>query len=159
MNCELRSRNRFFAVLPSDNTRGFAATAIVDFISFFGISPKDSLSLLKNQSTIAQQANRSLIVTNEENRPRLPGHFLDLSQTLSLKSRIANCQNLIHEQNLGVQMGRHSKCQPNIHAAGVMLDRSVQEFLYFGESNDCIKFPTDLCAAHAKNGTIEKDVV
>ena len=38
-------------------------------------------------------------------------------------------QNLVYQQDLGLQMGSHGKGQAHVHAAGVVLDRRVYELL------------------------------
>src|SRR5260370_31476935 len=158
MNRELLSRNRPVSVLQSDDPFKLAATPVIYLIGFYDISPENSLSLIENQGATGQKANRCLIVSDEQHGPRLPRHLLDLPQALPLESRIPHGENLIHKQKLRFQMGRHSKRQSNIHPTGVMLDWSVKEFLHFRESNDGVKLPTDLGAAHAQKSTVEKDI-
>src|SRR6266403_285085 len=50
------------------------------------------------------------------------------------------------------------KSQPNIHAAGIVLHRCIDELLDFSESYDFIKLTNDFCPSHPQNGAIQVDV-
>src|SRR5713226_6989986 len=55
-------------------------------------------------------------------------------------------------------MSGHGKSQPDIHSAGVMLDRGIKEFLDLGKRNDLIETRNNLCSAHPQQGAVEEDI-
>ena len=56
-------------------------------------------------------------------------------------------------------MRRHREGKPHIHAAGVALDRRVEELLHLGEGHDLVEFSSNLAPGHAEDGAVEKDVL
>src|SRR5262249_35458903 len=83
----------------------------------------------------------------------------DPFQALLLERRVAHRQDLVDEQDLGVEVGGDGEGQPNIHAAGVALGGGVEEFLDLGESDDVVELAVDLAARHAANGAVEVDIL
>ena len=89
----------------------------------------------------------------------LLGGLAHLGQTLFLELHVADGQDLVHDHDLAVQMGSDAESQLDVHAAGVALDRGVDEVPDLGELDDLFHFGVDLGAGHAQNGTIEVDVL
>ena len=56
-------------------------------------------------------------------------------------------------------MRRHREGKPHIHAAGIALDRRVEELLHPREGDDLVELASDLGAAHAEDGAVEIDVL
>ena len=87
------------------------------------------------------------------------GYFLHLAQTLLLELRIADGEHLVDDQDFRLQMRRHREGEPHLHAAGIALDRRVDELLDPGEVDDLVELSPDLGAAHAEDGAVEIDVL
>src|ERR1035438_9025403 len=47
------------------------------------------------------------------------------------------------QENFSIQVRRYSKCQSQVHSAGVALNRNVEKFLDFRKSNNLIKAAND----------------
>ncbi len=86
------------------------------------------------------------------------GHVAHLAQALFLERGVADGQHLVDDQNLRLQMRRHGKRQPHVHAAGIALDLRIEEFFDFREGHDLVEPPGDIAPAHAENGAVEIDV-
>src|SRR5438874_2410013 len=97
-------------------------------------------------------------MADEQDRATVLGDVLHFPDAFLLKLRVADSQHLIDDQDLRFQMRRDSKCQANIHAAGVAFHWSVDELVYFSESHDIVEFPANLGAVHSEDGTVEKNV-
>ena len=70
--------------------------------------------------------NADHIMTHEEDRAPLPARdVLHLADGFLLELGIADGQNLIYNQNLGLQMGCNGKAKANGHTRGIALDRGV----------------------------------
>jgi hypothetical protein len=79
--------------------------------------------------------------------PALPLPHCHLSQALLLKRRIPYRQHpslrsgqaLVHQQDLRLQVGSHSKGQAHVHATGIALHRRVNELLHTGKVHDLVE--------------------
>jgi len=76
-----------------------------------------------------------------------------------LKSLIANGERLVHDQNVRVDDSLHGERQPQHHAAGVRLDRLVNEFADLGERLDLGKLVPNLLARESKHGAVHLHVL
>src|SRR5258708_4882482 len=56
-------------------------------------------------------------------------------------------------------MGCDGEREPNVHAAGIALDRRIEELLDLGEIDDLVELLVDFVPAHAQDGAVEKDIL
>jgi hypothetical protein len=82
-----------------------------------------------------------------------------LSEALALEGRVADRENLVHDQDLRLQVRRHGEREPQLHPARVALDRRVDEALDVGERDDLVELPLDLLALHPEDRAVEEDVL
>ena len=113
---------------------------------------------LKQNGPGAKPLDRGQIVAHEQHGPPQSGNVFHLAQTLFLKLDISDCQNLVHQKNVWLEMGGHSESQPDIHSTGIVLHRSVEKFLHFGEVDDLIKFAIDFRPGHTEDGAVKIDI-
>src|SRR5262249_2225816 len=73
------------------------------------------------------------------------------------KVGVAHSEDLIYQQYLRLQMGRDGEGQAHVHAAGVVLDRGVEELFDLGEGDDLVKLALDRGPRHAAAGAVEED--
>ena len=106
-----------------------------------------------------QPKDRAHVVADEDDGAALSCHVLHLAQALLLELGVAHRQHLIHEQNLRLQVRRHRESQADLHAAGVALDRGIDELLDTREVHDLVELGGDLPAAHPENRAVEVDVL
>src|SRR5512147_787945 len=85
--------------------------------------------------------------------------FTHFSQALLLKSRIADCQNLVDNQNLRLEMGRYSKSQAHIHTGRIPLYRRIQELGDLCEIHNLIELPLDFRSLHPKDCAVQINVL
>ena len=78
------------------------------------------------------------------------GHLAHLAQAFLLKLGVADRQHLVDDQDLRLQMRRDREGEPHIHAAGIALDRRVEELLDLGEGDDLVELASDLGAASCR---------
>ncbi len=86
------------------------------------------------------------------------GHFSHLSQAFSLELRVSHRQHFVHNKNLRLQMRGDGEGQADVHAAGVALDRGVEELFDLGKGDDFVELAGDLGAAHAEDCAVHEDV-
>ena len=58
----------------------------------------------------------------------------------------------------GFEVRRDSKGEPDVHAAGVPLDRRIEKLLHLGEFDNLVELRQDLLFLHSKDGSVEENV-
>ena len=96
---------------------------------------------------------------HEQNGSAGLADFVHFSQTLLLKRRVADRENLIDHENLRFEMRRHGEREADVHAARIAFDGRVDERADTGEIDDVVELALDLVAAHPENGAVEVDVL
>ena len=96
---------------------------------------------------------------HEDDGPARLAVLLHPPERSPLELRIADREHLVHEQDLGLEMGGDGEREPHVHAARVALDGRVHELPDAGEVHDLRHLPRDLATAHAEDGAIEIDVL
>ena len=94
---------------------------------------------LEPQRAPAQRLDRDQVVTHEQHGAVLPRHIADLAEAFLLERRIADRQDLVDEQDLGLEMRGNGEGQPKIHPARVALHRRVDESFDLGEVDDLVE--------------------
>src|SRR5258705_4989527 len=85
--------------------------------------------------------------------------ILHLVQAFALERHVPYRQNLVHDQNLGLEVSRYRERQADVHATRVVFDRSVDELLDLGEGDDLVQVALDLGLAHTEKGATQEDVL
>src|ERR1019366_8675527 len=98
-------------------------------------------------------------MADERDRPSTLAKAPHLSEALPLEGGIADCENLVDDQDFGVKVGGHRKSQADIHAGGVALDGRVEKLFNSRELDDLVEFADDLGAGHAQDSTVKEDVL
>ena len=114
---------------------------------------------LQEDATGAEVLHRRHVVADEEDRPALLGHVLDLAQALLLEPDVADGQHLVDDQDLGLEVGGHREGQPHVHPAGIVLDRGIEEPLDLGEGDDLVELAVDLRLLHPQDRPVQVDVL
>ena len=65
-------------------------------------------------------------------------------EALPLELGVADGEDLVDDQDLGLEVRGDREREPHVHAAGVALDRRVEELLDAGEVDDCVESCGDL---------------
>src|SRR5262249_45893231 len=78
------------------------------------------LAVRKVNYSPAQRLHSTHIVADEQHSPPLAGHVFHFRQALFLETSVTDCQNLVYQQDVSLQMRRNSERQSHIHARRVM---------------------------------------
>ena len=114
---------------------------------------------VQDEPGLAQAGDRTHVVAHEDDGPPLLRDVPHLAQAFLLKRRVPHGQDLVHQDDLRLEMGGDGEGQAQIHAGGVVLDRRVQEALDLGEADDLVEFLLDLGFSHPEDGAVQKDVL
>src|ERR1700722_7095244 len=97
-------------------------------------------------------------MTNKQNRSTFAYNALHFPDALPLEIYIANGKNLVDNEDLGLEMCCHGKCEPYIHAGGQMLDRGIKELFDLSEGNNLVKLLADFALSHTQYGAIQVNI-
>src|SRR5205085_11089183 len=119
------------------------------FCRFIRRTVELDLSQAENDATPAQSIDSRHVVAHKNDGAPLLRDIAHLSQALLLKGNVPYRKHFVNKQNLRLEVCCHCKRQANIHAAGIALDRSINEFLNLSESDDLVELTPDLSLPHA----------
>ena len=114
---------------------------------------------VEQDARVAELCRDVEVVADEDHRPAGSGHLADLAETFLLEPDIANGEDLVDDQDLGLEVRRHGEGHPHVHADRVVLDRRVDEALELGEGDDLVDLAADLASGHAEDGAVQVDVL
>ena len=116
-------------------------------------------ALIQHDGFFGQAQDGRHVVADKEHRAAFLGHIAHLAQALALEFGVPNGQDFIDHQDFGLQVGCHGKSQPQIHPAGIVFDRGIDELLYFGKGDHLIEFALDLTLFHPQDRPVEISVL
>ncbi len=95
-------------------------------------------------------------VRHEQQRLAALLKIANARQALGLESDIADSQNFVNQQDVGINLHGHGEPEPDIHAAGIVLDGHVQKFPDTGEFHNPVKSLQDRCPGIPRIARSEK---
>ncbi|MEZ5320834.1 MAG: hypothetical protein R2698_01900 [Microthrixaceae bacterium] len=100
-------------------------------------------------------------VGDHDDRRSLLAQLVEVVEALALELLVADRDHLVDDEDLGLHVHRHREAQPHVHAAGVHLDRRVDELLDLvaRERDDLVELRVDLLAGHAEDRRVEVHVL
>lgn len=115
--------------------------------------------LVDPDRAVAALAHLRQRVGDEEHRlPRLP-ELLDPHVALPLEPLVAHGERLVHQEDVGLDVGRGREREPRRHAGGVRPDRRVDELLDLGPFDDPGHAPFHLRARASEERSLEHHVL
>jgi hypothetical protein len=106
-----------------------------------------------------ERTNRRHVVTDEQHRLAGVRDFVHLSQATPLEFGVADGQHFVDDQNLGIEMRCDGEGETDLHAAGVTLDRRIDEPVDAGEFDDLVVAPRHLAVRHSQDRPVEEHVL
>ena len=83
----------------------------------------------------------------------------ELVEALLLEGRVPDGEDLVDEQDVGVDLDHHGERQPDEHAGRVVLDLQLGEVVELGEVDDPVVASLGLPAGQAQHGGVDHHVV
>jgi len=107
---------------------------------------------------VAETAHLVHLVTDKDDGAAFAGDIAHFAETFFLEIDVADGEHFIDEEDFGLEMGGDGEGQADVHAGGVVLDGSVDEFFELGEGYDFVEFAGDFATAHAEDSPTQKRV-
>jgi len=116
-------------------------------------------AIVHGENFLTEICDGGHIMAYKKNRPAMAGDILHFAQAFFLEFRVSDGQNLVHDQNLGLQMRRDGEREPHIHPGAIPLHRRVDIPRTAGELDNLIELPRNLGLPHAQDRAVQKDVL
>ena len=124
-----------------------------------GGAEEGEAALMEDDGFGAEIGDGGHLVADEEDRAAaIFGDIVHFAEALFLELGIADGEDFIDNEDIGIEVSGHGEGEADIHAAGVAFDRGIEEFFDFGELDDFGEFGFNFGARHAEDGAIEEDV-
>ena len=119
----------------------------------------DLLAGREEDRPLAQPLDRLRVVRDEQDRAALVLERRDDAEALALEVLVADREDLVEEQHVGLQERGDREPEPHRHPARVRADRPVDRVLDLGERDDLVEALADLGAAQALDRPVQVDVL
>ena len=96
-------------------------------------------AVVQPQRLVAEALDEAERVGDEQDRLAAPPELGELVEALVREALVADGEHLVDEQHVGIDVDRHGKAEPHVHARRVGLDRRVDELLELGELDDLVE--------------------
>ncbi len=93
-------------------------------------------AVVQPHRAIAESLHVAGGVRHEENGDSAGAQFVNLAHAALAEVNVADGEGFVHQQNLGIEMDGDREGEPHDHAAGIGLDRLVDEVADLGEVGD-----------------------
>src|SRR5262245_39531797 len=98
-------------------------------------------------------------MADDDHRATLLGGTFHHLEAPFAKLGVANCKDLINDQNLRLQIRGYCKSQSYPHSRRIEVHRSVDECFASSQVQNLIELPVDLGPLHPKDCTVQIDVL
>jgi len=93
---------------------------------------------------LADRLDRLEVVGDEHHGGALGQHRPHAVETLLLEGGVADGQDLVDQQDVGLRLDHHRECETDEHARRIVLELQVDELLELGEVEHCVQTMTRL---------------
>jgi hypothetical protein len=124
-----------------------------------GLADHPHVAALDEQRAVAEAPHGAHVVRDEDDRPPFFADAVEDVEALLLERGVADREDLVDEEHVGVDLDHHAEREPDLHARAVVLELEVGELLELGEGDDVVDAPARLTRREAEHDAVEDDVV
>ena len=96
---------------------------------------------------------------HDQDRLAVVLELADPLHALGLERLVADGDDLVDQQDVGIHVDRDGEAEADVHARGVVADRVVDEVFDTGEGNDVVELAVDLPGGEPEDRPVEVDVL
>ena len=119
---------------------------------------REGAALVQPERFVAKALDQVERMRDEEDGLAAAAEFRELVEAFVREALVADREDLVDQQDVGVHVDRHREAQAHVHAGRVRLDRGIDEFPQLGEIDDLIEAFLDLALAEAEHDAVDEDV-
>ena len=119
----------------------------------------DLLAAGEQDRALAEPLDRLRVVGDEEDRAALALERRDDAEALALEVLVADREDLVEEEHVGLEERGDREPEPHRHSARVRADRTVDRVLDLGERDDLVEALADLGPPQALDRAVQVDVL
>ena len=117
------------------------------------------LAVVEHDRLVADPPDQVDGVGHEHDRAALGLELLHALDALALEALVADGEDLVDEQDLGIDVDGDGEAEAHEHAARVVLDLLVDEGLELGERHDRVEVAVGLLLGQAEDRGVQVDVL
>src|SRR5688500_4399931 len=117
------------------------------------------LSARKDHTALAKAGARSHLVAYEQYRSPAFADAFHLIEAFDLELRIDNRKHFVNDKYLRLEKSGYRKCQSQLHAAAVMLQRCIDELFHACKINDLVKLQSYRSLFHPQQRAVEENIL
>lgn len=114
---------------------------------------------VENDSLVAEIRDRRQVMRHERNRDARSLELLHALHALLLERHVANAQDLVDDQGIGIEVGGDCEPESGVHSRRVALDGRINERAHLRELDNLVNPPRDLVSLHAHDRPLQEDVL
>jgi hypothetical protein len=108
---------------------------------------------------VAEALDRTHVMSDEHDRPSLLFQPRELVEALLLKGGVPDREDLVDQDDLGLDLDRDGEGEPDLHTRGVVLQLQVHELLELREGDDLVEAGFGLLPRQAEHDRVDDHVV
>ena len=114
---------------------------------------------IEPQRLVAEALDQAERMRDEQDRLAAALELGELVQALVREALVADGENLVDQQHVGIDVDRDRESEPHVHARRVGLDRRVDELLHLGELDDLVEASRHLALRETEHDAVDEDVL
>ncbi len=120
---------------------------------------RDHQAAVEHDGAVTEGPHLVGLVRDQQDRASLFLEGADPVDALRLKPFVTHGEDLVDDENVGINVNRHRESETDIHATRVELHLGVDEVLNLTEGNDIVEDRVHAPLGESKHRTVEIDVV
>ncbi len=124
-----------------------------------GRADRVDLAVVQEQRPLAVLGHDRHRVGDQQDRAARPVHVLEDLAAALLELGVADREDLVDQQHVGVDVRHHREAEPDLHSRGVVLDLEVDVVLQARELDDLVESAPRLGRAQSHHHAVQDDVV
>ena len=116
-------------------------------------------ALTQEHGAFAQGGDAFQLVGDDDRGHVLFDHLFQTPVRPLLERKVADGEDLVDDEHLGLEVRRNREAETGVHAAGIATHRRVEELRNTRELDDLVELAIDLRLLHAHDRALEIDVL